>query len=364
MINPLMMSPTQFGPMGGANPLLGGSPLGGAAGIPGMGGPGDLSGLSNEAMMGGMGNGGDIGAMMQALGGMNGQQIDPKQIQIMQLQQQIEQTQGALQQAQATGNQPLAQQLQQQLQQLQQQLQQLMGGDPNQQPGAGGDPGGGGAAPGGGGDPGGGGGAPCGGGGPCGGGAPSGGGAPAGGGSPVGGGSPAGRSNGVGDAGPAAPSGPVTKPQGEGNQAAADYARQFIGRDSYTLKGVMDHFTAAGGKTNNCADFVSSALESTGGLKGHYVGVKNLEQALIKQGYHRVSGADAQPGDVWMNSSRGHTELVGTKGAKTLIGSNNIRPGFQRVSEKPNNPNSGVYYHKDQPAKSSTTKSTSTPTKK
>jgi len=43
----------------------------------------DLSGLSPEAMMGGVGNAGDIGAMMQALGG---QQIDPKQIQIMQLQ--------------------------------------------------------------------------------------------------------------------------------------------------------------------------------------------------------------------------------------------------------------------------------------
>ena len=126
----------------------------------------------------------------------------------------------------------------------------------------------------------------------------------------------------------------------------------------------MDHFTAADGKTNNCADFVSSALESTGGLKGHYVGVKALEQALAKQGYHRVSGADAQPGDVWMNNQRGHTELVGTKGAKTLIGSNNIRPGFQRVSEKPNNPNSGVYYHKDQPSKpasSSTTSTKSTP---
>ena len=311
---------------GGANRLMGGMPFGGLAGAASLPmGPGDLSGLSNEALLGGIGDGGDVGALMQALGGMNGQQLDPKQVQIMQLQQQIDQTQGALQQAQATGNRPLAEQLQQQLQQLQQQLQQLMGGDsPQQQPGGGGDPGGG---------------------------------APAGG---VGG--PVGPVGGASEAGPVAPGGSVTGPEGEGNQAAADYARQFLGRDSYTLKGVMDHFTAAGGKTNNCADFVSSALESTGGLKGHYVGVKALEQALIEQGYHRVSGADAQPGDVWMNTSRGHTELVGSQGARTLIGSNNIRPGFQRVSEHPNDPNSGVYYHRDEPSKTSSPAKSSTPT--
>lgn len=318
--------PLQTGMIGGANPLMGGMPFGGLAGGAGLPmGPGELSGLSSEALLGGIGNGGDVGALMQALGGMNGQQLDPKLLQIMQLQQQIDQTQGALQQAQATGNRPLAEQLQQQLQQLQQQLQQLMGGDSaQQQPGGGGDPGGG---------------------------------APAG-----GGGGPVGPVGGASEAGPVAPGGSVTKPEGEGNQAAADYARQFLGRDSYTLKGVMDHFTAAGGKTNNCADFVSSALESTGGLKGHYVGVKALEQALIEQGYHRVSGADAQPGDVWMNTSRGHTELVGSQGARTLIGSNNIRPGFQRISEHPNDPNKGVYYHRDEPSKTSSPAKSSTPT--
>lgn len=318
--------PLQTGMMGGANPLMGGMPFGGlAGGVDLPMGPGDLSGLSNEALLGGIGNGGDLGALMQALGGMDGQQLDPKQLQIMQLQQQIDQTQGALQQAQATGNRPLAEQLQQQLLQLQQQLQQLMAGDgAQQQPGGGGE---------------------------------TGGGAPAG-----GGGGPLGPVGGASEAAPVAPGGSVTKPEGEGNQAAVDYARQFLGRDSYTLKGVMDHFTAAGGKTNNCADFVSSALESTGGLKGHYVGVKALEQALIKQGYHRVSGADAQPGDVWMNTSRGHTELVGSQGARTLIGSNNIRPGFQRISEKPNDPNSGVYYHRDEPSKTSSPAKSSTPT--
>ncbi len=327
--------PLQTGMIGGANPLMGGMLFGGLAGGDGLPvGPGDGSGLSSEALLGGIGNGGDVGALMQALGG---QQLDPKQLQIMQLEQQIDQTQGALQLAQATGNRPLAEQLQQQLQQLQQQLQQLMAGDSaQQQPGGGGDQGG--AAP------------------------ASGGGGGGGGGSVGGGVGPVGSVGGASEAGPVAPGGAVTKPEGQGNQAAADYARQFLDRDSYTLKGVMDHFTAAGGKTNNCADFVSSALESTGGLKGHYVGVKALEQALIAQGYHRVSGADAQPGDVWMNTSRGHTELVGSQGAQTLIGSNNIRPGFQRISEHPNNPNNGVYYHRDEPSKTSSPSKSSTPT--
>ena len=346
-MNPLGLGPANINPSPGFAPTLGGLPTGAVNTAPTGGGPQDIAGISNEALNGGVGNMGGLGAMLQAL---SGEKLDPTQLRVMQLTQEIEQTQGALTQAQAQGNQPVAEQLQQKLQQLQAELQQLTGGGQNGQsaPGAGDAggvaPAGGGAAPMGGGAPAGGGGAPMGGGGPVGG--------PAGGNGATGGPGPAG---GPAEVAGAAQGGPITAPQGEGNQAAADYARQFIGKDSYTLKGQMNHFTAAGGKTNNCADFVSSALESTGGLKGHFVGVKDLEKNLQKQGYHRVSGKDAQPGDVWMNSSRGHTELVGTKGATTLIGSNNIRPGFQRVSEKPNNPNTGVYYHRDPPAKSTPT---------
>lgn len=136
----------------------------------------------------------------------------------------------------------------------------------------------------------------------------------------------------------------VGGPAGQGGQAAVNYARQFLGRDSYTLKGQMNHFTAAGGKTNNCADFVSSALESTGQLKGHFVGVRALEQALLRQGYRQVPASQAKPGDVWINHSRGHTELVSGYGGTKTIGSNNIRQGFQRISERDKNPSSGVYY--------------------
>ncbi|MFA5506181.1 MAG: hypothetical protein WC314_15795 [Vulcanimicrobiota bacterium] len=131
--------------------------------------------------------------------------------------------------------------------------------------------------------------------------------------------------------------------QGTG-QAAVDLARQYLGRDSISVKGQMPHFTAAGGVTNNCADFVSSALESQGLVKGHHINVKSFEQHLRQQGYRQIPASQAQPGDVWMNHSRGHTELVATPGARTLIGSNGS--SRQKISEHNNNPDSGIYYTK------------------
>lgn len=125
-------------------------------------------------------------------------------------------------------------------------------------------------------------------------------------------------------------------------QAAVDLARKYLGRDSIGLKGDMPHFTAAGGVTNNCVDFVSSALESQGLVKGHHINVKAFEKELQKQGYRQIPAAQAQPGDVWINHSRGHTELVATAGAKTLIGSNGS--ARQKVSEHANNPSSGIIY--------------------
>lgn len=129
--------------------------------------------------------------------------------------------------------------------------------------------------------------------------------------------------------------------QGTG-QAAVDLARKYLGRDSISLKGSMPHFTAAGGVTNNCVDFVSSALESQGLVKGHHINVKAFEKELQKQGYRQIPVSQAQPGDVWINHSRGHTELVATAGAKTLIGSNGS--ARQKVSEHANNPGSGIIY--------------------
>ena len=132
---------------------------------------------------------------------------------------------------------------------------------------------------------------------------------------------------------------------GSGGSAAVALGQRFLGQNAIDIKGRLPNFTAAGGQTNNCADFVSSLLQSTGGLQGHFVNVRGLEQALQRQGYRRIPAEQARPGDVWMNPSRGHTEMVATPGATQLIGSNNDRPGHQRISQHNNrNPLGGVYY--------------------
>jgi peptidoglycan hydrolase len=133
---------------------------------------------------------------------------------------------------------------------------------------------------------------------------------------------------------------------GGSGSAAVDTARQFLNKDSISLKGKMKHFTAAGGVNNNCADFVSSALEGQGLLKGHHINVKSMEQELKKQGYRQVPASQAKPGDVWISNSRGHTELVATKGATRLIGSNNNGDSRQEITEHANRPGSGVIYQK------------------
>jgi hypothetical protein len=126
--------------------------------------------------------------------------------------------------------------------------------------------------------------------------------------------------------------------------AAVDMARKFLGQNSIDLKGKLPNFTAAGGVTNNCADFVSSCLESAGLLKGHEINVGHLEESLKKQGYVQVPKEQAQPGDVWISDSAGHTELVAEAGGKTLIGSNGS--SYQKVSEDKSSGNSGRFYHK------------------
>jgi cell wall-associated NlpC family hydrolase len=125
-------------------------------------------------------------------------------------------------------------------------------------------------------------------------------------------------------------------------------ARQYVTSPptpSIKLKGKLPHFTAAGGETNDCADFVSSVLETAGRVSGHHINVKEFEHALTAQGWKYVNKGNAKAGDVWMNSSRGHTELVSADGAAHLIGSNNDRPGHQIVTETSGH--DGVFLHKD-----------------
>lgn len=138
-----------------------------------------------------------------------------------------------------------------------------------------------------------------------------------------------------------APVGTIT-PNGSGNDAV-DLARKYLGQNAIDLKGKLPNFTAAGGQTNNCADFVSSVLESTGRIKGHHINVNELEKSIQSQGYTQVPANQAQPGDIWIANDRGHTEL--STGNGRTIGASEDRPGHQTVSEKAMPPGSGVYYH-------------------
>ncbi len=125
---------------------------------------------------------------------------------------------------------------------------------------------------------------------------------------------------------------------------SVNLARSYLGQSSKQVKGKLSNFTAAGGTTNNCADFVSAILEQTDGLQGHYINVRALESALGKQGWKPVSAAKAQPGDVWVAHDRAHIELVTEAGGQSTIGSSNDRPGHQKIIERSNWPKSGVYY--------------------
>ena len=132
-------------------------------------------------------------------------------------------------------------------------------------------------------------------------------------------------------------------PSGSGGAAAVNTARQFLGQRSYDIRGRMPHFQAAGGLTNNCADFVSSALRSGGMLGGHEVNCRRLEQRLLREGWVQIPASQAGPGDVAFNRSRGHVVLC--QGNGMMIGSNNVRRGLQYVTEKPL-PQSWVVYRK------------------
>jgi hypothetical protein len=140
-------------------------------------------------------------------------------------------------------------------------------------------------------------------------------------------------------------------------QAAVDDARKFLGEKSQDLKGQLDNFQAAGGKTNNCADFVSANLMNNGLLQGKQVNVDRLREQLQKEGWSTVDAADTKPGDVAFYNNNRHVELVSQAGGTKSIGSNNQDPdtrkpvaGQQWVTERDMDPSQVTYWHHPQPA--------------
>lgn len=128
--------------------------------------------------------------------------------------------------------------------------------------------------------------------------------------------------------------------------ATVDLARKYLGQTTNHIKG-LNNLDKSIGLNKNCANFVSACLQQTGRLQGHYNGCKGLEAALKSQGWKQVPASQAQPGDVWFNAKRGHTELVEKAGnPPTLIGSNNGGDSIQEVSEDRGSGRGGVFYHK------------------
>ena len=153
--------------------------------------------------------------------------------------------------------------------------------------------------------------------------------------------------------GGASPSAGVGGPSAGGNSGskAVDIARQFNGQPSYQLKGKLPGFTAPGGKTNNCAAFVSACLENAGSIpkgKGS-ASVAQLRKNLQSMGWRKIPAQQSKPGDVWMTrpGQGSHTELVSSPGGGRTIGSNNNgQKGFQRISERGKSQNSGEIWAK------------------
>lgn len=131
-------------------------------------------------------------------------------------------------------------------------------------------------------------------------------------------------------------------------QRAVDIARGYIGQASRNVD--MPNYNAPGGNTNNCAAFVTGALKTAGKIDWTEAGVSNgnLREHLLADGWREIPGTEAKPGDVKISSSGGHTELVSEAGGTKTIGSNNVRTGYQEISERDNDPTKGTYYTKDE----------------
>ena len=111
------------------------------------------------------------------------------------------------------------------------------------------------------------------------------------------------------------------------SSSAVSLAKKYLGRYESDLQrsGVTQRGVPL---AKSCANFVTSMLQRTGAINFHSNGVADLSNKLQARGWHRVSLANAKPGDVWIcNGAHGesHTELVASNsgGRVTLIGSNN-----------------------------------------
>lgn len=136
---------------------------------------------------------------------------------------------------------------------------------------------------------------------------------------------------------------PFAVPRLTRGERSVALAYQFYQRLSDpSLRKDLPRFQAAGGVTNNCADFVSAILNNTGGLVHHFNTVPGLEKGLQHEGWVAIPASQARPGDVWTNGT--HAEIVARKGGTRLIGSNNGGHWYQTITDHAQNPSQGHYW--------------------
>ena len=125
---------------------------------------------------------------------------------------------------------------------------------------------------------------------------------------------------------------------------AIDYAEQFL-YDSDSKLCTWDHLTHAPiienftdlkkynadynyGYDNNCANFVTACLKTVGLISKNIIRVADVKTHCLNgtDGWRKIDFKDAKAGDIWINASEKHTELVvGYKNDNVyLIGSNNF----------------------------------------
>ncbi len=124
---------------------------------------------------------------------------------------------------------------------------------------------------------------------------------------------------------------------------AIDYAEQFLYTktgyctwDHLTHAPILTHFvdlwasygTYNHGYNDNCANFVTASLVNAGMIAKNMIAVSTVYNYCKAgtEGYRLTSIAAAKPGDIWINTSLGHTELIvgNHNGTLILIGSNNF----------------------------------------
>lgn len=130
-------------------------------------------------------------------------------------------------------------------------------------------------------------------------------------------------------------------------------ARHFLGMPSWDarlvegIKGPGWHYSAVGGHTNNCAEFVTSVQRMAGRMSFQEINVGNLIRELPNHGWRQISKEHSKAGDIWACNTGGisHTVIVSAAGQANSIGADGGSAEY--IKEEPMGYAGAVYFTKD-----------------